>query len=98
MSRPRTGDHGMRTRLAALAVVLITLWSYAAYLTGRDAADLLRVRALAQTLGQPTDRLILELQVERRLTTGTVAGGGRAGPALAGAQAAPSWSPTTDRV
>ncbi|MDH6464764.1 hypothetical protein M2302_004965 [Micromonospora sp. A200] len=86
MSRPRTGDHGMRTRLAALAVVLITLWSYAAYLTGRDAADLLRVRALAQTLGQPTDRLILELQVERRLTARTVAGGGRAGSALAGAR------------
>ncbi|MEU4712553.1 nitrate- and nitrite sensing domain-containing protein [Micromonospora purpureochromogenes] len=86
MSRPRTGEHGMRTRLAALAVVLITLWSYAAYLTGRDAADLLRVRALAQTLGQPTDRLILELQVERRLTAGTVAGGGRAGSALAGAR------------
>ncbi|MGN9919746.1 nitrate- and nitrite sensing domain-containing protein [Micromonospora palomenae] len=86
MSRTRTGDHGMRTRLVALAVVLITLWSYAAYLTGRDAADLLRVRALAQTLGQPTDRLILELQVERRLTARAVAGGGRAGSALAGAR------------
>ncbi|MER6595588.1 nitrate- and nitrite sensing domain-containing protein, partial [Micromonospora purpureochromogenes] len=85
MSRPRTGDHGMRTRLAALAVVLITLWSYAAYLTARDAADLLRVRALAQALGQPTDRLILELQVERRLTARTVAEG-RAGSALAGAR------------
>ncbi|WP_446213557.1 nitrate- and nitrite sensing domain-containing protein [Micromonospora sp. IBSANI012] len=86
MSQTRTDDHGMRTRLVALAVVLITLWSYAAYLTGRDAADLLRVRALAQALGQPTDRLILELQVERRLTARTVADGGRAGSALAGAR------------
>ncbi|WP_192579942.1 ATP-binding protein [Micromonospora sp. AMSO31t] len=76
----------MRLRLAALAAVLLTLWAYAAVLTGRDAADLVRVRALADTLGQPTDLLILDLQLERRLTAETIAGAGRTRAALAEAR------------
>ncbi|KAB1948767.1 hypothetical protein F8271_02015 [Micromonospora sp. ALFpr18c] len=78
---------GIRARLVALAAVLITLWSYAAYLTGQDAADLLRVRALAETLGQPIDRLVLGLQTERRLTVETIAGAASTESALAGARA-----------
>ncbi|MCO1596958.1 nitrate- and nitrite sensing domain-containing protein [Micromonospora sp. RHAY321] len=81
-----TEDRPIRIRLVALAAVLVTLWSYAAYLTGQDAADLLRVRALADTLGQPIDRLILSLQAERRLTAETIAQGERAGTALDGAR------------
>ncbi|TNH29487.1 sensor histidine kinase [Micromonospora orduensis] len=81
MTRP-----GIRARLVALAAVLLTLWSYAAYLTGQDAVDLLRVRALAETLGQPIDRLVLGLQTERRLTVETIAGAGSADPALAAAR------------
>ncbi|MET8906621.1 nitrate- and nitrite sensing domain-containing protein [Micromonospora sp. NPDC004551] len=84
MSRPaapgpvgRTGDRRLRLKLGALAAVLLTLWAYAAVLTGRDAAGLVRVRALADTLGQPTDLLILALQGERRLTAETIAGAGR---------------------
>ncbi|PZF86933.1 nitrate- and nitrite sensing domain-containing protein, partial [Micromonospora deserti] len=86
---PTTPSEGraIRWRLVALAVVLVALWSYAACLTGRDAADLLRVRALAETLGQPTDRLIADLQAERRLTAETVAGSSWAQTALAGARA-----------
>nr|WP_146218369.1 nitrate- and nitrite sensing domain-containing protein [Micromonospora acroterricola] len=76
----------IRIRLVALAAVLVTLWSYAAYLSVQDAADLLRVRALADTLGQPVDRLIMSLQTERRLTVETIAGAERAGTALAGAR------------
>ncbi|SCF16334.1 Signal transduction histidine kinase [Micromonospora coriariae] len=85
MTRPE--DRRTLTRLVALAVVLVTLWSYAAYLSVQDAADLLRVRALADTLGQPIDRLILNLQTERRLTAETIAGAGQSGTALAGARA-----------
>ncbi|MFG1654950.1 nitrate- and nitrite sensing domain-containing protein [Micromonospora chersina] len=85
MSRP-AGHPGSRLRLAALAAVLLTLWAYAAVLTGRDAADLMRVRALADTLGQPTDLLILDLQLERRLTAETIAGAGRTRAALAEAR------------
>ncbi|MEU2612508.1 nitrate- and nitrite sensing domain-containing protein [Micromonospora sp. NPDC007271] len=80
-------DERIRLKLVALAALLITLWSYGAYLTGRDAADLVRVRALADSLGQPTDLLILHLQAERRLTAETIAGGGRAQAELAGARA-----------
>ncbi|MET8832623.1 nitrate- and nitrite sensing domain-containing protein [Micromonospora sp. NPDC004540] len=72
----------MRLRLGALAAVLLTLWAYGAVLTARDAADLVRVRALADTLGQPTDLLILHLQRERRLTAETIAGAGRTRAAL----------------
>ncbi|MET8230646.1 nitrate- and nitrite sensing domain-containing protein [Micromonospora sp. NPDC005298] len=81
MTRP-----GIRARLVALAAVLLTLWSYAAYLTGQDAADLLRVRALAETLGQPIDRLVLSVQTERRLTVETIARPGSADPALTAAR------------
>ncbi|MGC5322243.1 nitrate- and nitrite sensing domain-containing protein [Micromonospora arida] len=76
----------IRTRLAVLAAVLITLWSYAAYVSSQDAVDLLRVRALADTLGQPIDRLILSLQTERRITAETIAGAGQTTPALVGAR------------
>ncbi|MGR6317052.1 ATP-binding protein [Micromonospora soli] len=82
----RTGGRRIRLQLASLAAVLLTLWAYAAVLTGRDAADLVRVRALADTLGQPTDLLILHLQLERRLTAETLAGAGQARAALAGAR------------
>ncbi|MEU5562496.1 nitrate- and nitrite sensing domain-containing protein [Micromonospora musae] len=66
-----------RRLFAGTAVMLIVLWSYAAYLTGRDAADLFRIQALAETVGQPTDRLIRDLQTERRRTAGAIAGGPR---------------------
>ncbi|MEU4531405.1 nitrate- and nitrite sensing domain-containing protein [Micromonospora ureilytica] len=72
----------IRTRLAVLAAVLITLWSYAAYVSTQDAVDLLRVRALADTLGQPIDRLVLSLQTERRITAETIAGAGQTTPEL----------------
>ncbi|MCZ7375010.1 sensor histidine kinase [Micromonospora sp. WMMC250] len=70
----------IRLRLVVLAAVLVSLWSYAAYVASQDAMDLLRVRALAGTLGQPVDRLIVGLQTERRLTAETVT---RAAPAVA---------------
>ncbi|MCG5439527.1 nitrate- and nitrite sensing domain-containing protein, partial [Micromonospora foliorum] len=76
----------IRTRLAVLAAVLVTLWSHAAYVSSQDAVDLLRVRALADTLGQPIDRLILNLQTERRITAETLAGAGQTTPELVGAR------------
>ncbi|MEU4337004.1 nitrate- and nitrite sensing domain-containing protein [Micromonospora lupini] len=82
----RTHERRLRVRLVAAAAVLLTLWSYAAYLTGQDAVDLLRVRTLADTLGQPIDRLILGLQTERRVTAESLAGSARARTALAGAR------------
>lgn len=76
----------IRTRLVVLTAVLVTLWSYAAYVASQDAVDLLRVRALADTLGQPIDRLILGLQTERRATAETIAGTGRTATPLGGAR------------
>ncbi|MGC4820746.1 nitrate- and nitrite sensing domain-containing protein [Micromonospora sp. DT63] len=79
-------ERRLRVRFVAAAAVLLTLWSYAAYLTGQDAVDLLRVRTLADTLGQPIDRLILSLQTERRVTAEALAGSAPARTALAGAR------------
>ncbi|MET7668918.1 nitrate- and nitrite sensing domain-containing protein [Micromonospora luteifusca] len=76
----------IRTRLVVLAAVLITLWSYAAYVSSQDAIDLLRVRALADNLGQPLDRLVLSLQTERRVTTETIAGAASTAVPLVGAR------------
>lgn len=88
MERQVTRGPRLGARLVAGAAVLLTLWSYAAYLTGQDAVDLLRVRALADTLGQPIDRLVLSLQTERRATAETLAGVPPARATLAGARAA----------
>ncbi|MFD6567910.1 nitrate- and nitrite sensing domain-containing protein [Micromonospora profundi] len=76
----------LRARLVAVAAVLVTLWTYAAYLTCQDTADLLRVRALADTLGQPIDRLILSLQTERRLTVDAIAADAPTGAPLGAAR------------
>ncbi|WP_433650266.1 nitrate- and nitrite sensing domain-containing protein [Micromonospora zamorensis] len=76
----------IRVRLIVLCAVLVSLWSYAAYVAGQDAADLLRVRALADTLGQPVDRLILGLQAERRLTAERVAAAAPTAPPLVAAR------------
>ncbi|WP_328534055.1 nitrate- and nitrite sensing domain-containing protein [Micromonospora zamorensis] len=76
----------IRVRLVVLCAVLVSLWSYAAYVAGQDAADLLRVRALADTLGQPADRLILGLQAERRLTAERVAAAAPTAPPLVAAR------------
>ncbi|MCG5471793.1 nitrate- and nitrite sensing domain-containing protein [Micromonospora sp. LAH09] len=77
----------IRVRLVVLAAVLVSLWSYAAYVASQDAADLLRVRALADTLGQPVDRLVLGLQAERRLTAEGVAAATPTAPPLVAARA-----------
>ena len=77
------GAARVRVKVAALLVVLTVLWGYATFLTARDAADLLAVRALGEQLGQPTDALILGLQAERRLTMIELADPGRHRAALA---------------
>jgi hypothetical protein len=82
----RTGSAGRR-RVALLVAALTLCWGYAAFLTARDAADLLRVRTLSTSLGQPTDALILSLQTERRLTAAALAEPG-ARPATLAAQRA----------
>ncbi|MEV4753680.1 nitrate- and nitrite sensing domain-containing protein [Micromonospora sp. NPDC049559] len=76
------GGRRVRTRLVALFVVLVTLWSYAAYLTGREALDLLQTRALGEAFGEPAGLLILGLQSERRLTAAALGDSGQARTAL----------------
>lgn len=81
---PATGATPTRIveKAAALLLVLTVLWGYAAFLTARDAMDLLAVRTLGTRLGQPTDALILGLQAERRLSMVELATPGRHRAAL----------------
>ncbi|TYB99095.1 hypothetical protein FXF53_16310 [Micromonospora sp. WP24] len=98
MSGPEaTTAQRARRLFAGTAAMLIVLWSYAAYLTGRDAADLFRVQALAETVGQPTDRLIRDLQTERRRTAGAIAAGPRETATLADARSGTDRSVATLR-
>ncbi|MEE6257244.1 sensor histidine kinase [Plantactinospora sonchi] len=77
----------LRRFTAAVLVVLVLFWGYAAFLAARDAMDLLALRTLAGRLGQPTETLLLHLQAERRLTVVELATPGRHRDALAGQRA-----------
>lgn len=65
---PGPASRRLREKVVAVLLVFGVLWGYAVFLTGRDAAEVLAVRALDERLSRPVDTLILALQAERRLT------------------------------
>ncbi|WP_433256200.1 nitrate- and nitrite sensing domain-containing protein [Streptosporangium sp. CA-135522] len=62
----------LRTKITALLVSLIALWGFAAWVTGRDGLNMLGVATLNSNVAEPSERLIVELQAERRLTAITL--------------------------
>ncbi|MFV2101229.1 nitrate- and nitrite sensing domain-containing protein [Micromonospora sp. LOL_024] len=54
------------TKVVALLALLVALWGFSAWVTVRDGIDLLAVRALDARVFDPTEPLLLRLQVERR--------------------------------
>ncbi|WP_018654754.1 nitrate- and nitrite sensing domain-containing protein [Actinomadura flavalba] len=58
----------LRTKVTALLLSLIALWAFAAWVTLREGVNLLGVSSLDQSIAQPTDPLLAELQTERRLS------------------------------
>ncbi|TDC31575.1 nitrate- and nitrite sensing domain-containing protein, partial [Micromonospora sp. KC213] len=73
----RSGSANLRAKVVALLLSLVALWSFAAWVTLRDGVNLLGVQAMDSQIIGPSEPLLLNLQVERRLSTaqlGTVSG------------------------
>ncbi|MFF5205945.1 nitrate- and nitrite sensing domain-containing protein [Streptosporangium sp. NPDC000396] len=62
----------LRTKVTALLVSLTALWAFTAWVTVRDGLNMLGVATLNADVAEPSERLIVELQAERRLTAITL--------------------------
>ncbi|GAA3069409.1 sensor histidine kinase [Streptosporangium carneum] len=58
----------LRTKVTALLVSLIALWSFTAWVTVREGLNMLGVARLDAGVAEPSERLLVELQNERRLS------------------------------
>ncbi|MEV2239383.1 nitrate- and nitrite sensing domain-containing protein [Micromonospora sp. NPDC049891] len=56
----------LRTKVVALLASLVALWGFTAWVTVRDGVNLLGVQALDVQVFDPTEPLLLQLQLERR--------------------------------
>ncbi|PZG23447.1 histidine kinase [Micromonospora craterilacus] len=56
----------LRTKVVALLAVLVALWAFAAWVTVREGVNLVGVRALDARVFDPSEPLLLQLQLERR--------------------------------
>ncbi|MFG1652640.1 nitrate- and nitrite sensing domain-containing protein [Micromonospora sp. NPDC049275] len=64
----RSRGTSIRTKVVALLLSLVALWMFAAWVTLRDGFNLLGVQAINSKVYTPTEPLLQELQLERRLT------------------------------
>ncbi|MEU4556111.1 signal transduction histidine kinase [Micromonospora violae] len=64
----RSRGTSIRTKVVALLLSLVALWMFAAWVTLRDGFNLLGVQVINSKVYAPTEPLLQELQVERRLT------------------------------
>ncbi|GAA0827376.1 nitrate- and nitrite sensing domain-containing protein [Streptosporangium amethystogenes subsp. fukuiense] len=72
----RLRNASLRTKVTALLVSLTALWAFTAWVTVRDGLNMLGVATLNTDVAEPGERLIVELQAERRLTAITLGAGG----------------------
>ncbi|MFB9854993.1 nitrate- and nitrite sensing domain-containing protein [Micromonospora andamanensis] len=56
----------LRTKVVALLALLVALWGFTAWVTVRNGVDLVGVRVLDERVFDPTEPLLLQLQLERR--------------------------------
>ncbi|MEU1590483.1 nitrate- and nitrite sensing domain-containing protein [Micromonospora sp. NPDC005710] len=64
----------LRAKVVALLLSLVALWSFAAWVTLREGVNLLFVQAIDSQIVGPSEPLLLELQVERRLSAAQLGG------------------------
>lgn len=64
----RSRGTSIRTKVVALLLSLVALWMFAAWVTLRDGFNLLGVQVINSKVYTPTEPLLQELQMERRLT------------------------------
>ncbi len=72
----RLRNASLRTKVTALLVSLTALWAFTAWVTVRDGLNMLGVATLNTEVADPSERLIVELQAERRLTAITLGSAG----------------------
>ncbi|MEU1813386.1 sensor histidine kinase [Micromonospora aurantiaca (nom. illeg.)] len=65
----RSRSTNLRAKVIALLASLAALWAFAAWVTVRDGINLLGVQTIDNQIVGPSEPLLLELQVERRLST-----------------------------
>ncbi|MER5319447.1 sensor histidine kinase [Streptosporangium roseum] len=58
----------LRTKVTALLVSLVALWAFTAWVTVREGLNMLGVATLDSGIAQPSERLLVQLQAERRLS------------------------------
>ncbi|MFC3979307.1 sensor histidine kinase [Streptosporangium jomthongense] len=58
----------LRTKVTALLVSLIALWAFTAWVTVREGFNMLGVARLDASVAEPSEKLLVELQNERRLS------------------------------
>ncbi|MEV0232933.1 nitrate- and nitrite sensing domain-containing protein [Nonomuraea sp. NPDC050786] len=63
----RVRNFGVRTKVTALLVSLVALWGFAAWVTLREGVNLIGATTVDSGAVQPSERLLAELQRERRL-------------------------------
>ncbi|NIL41355.1 HAMP domain-containing protein [Salinispora arenicola] len=74
----RSRSTNLRAKIVALLASLFALWAFAAWVTVSDGVNLLGVQTIDSRIVGPSEPLLLELQVERRLSTAEL---GSASPA-----------------
>ncbi|MDG4794528.1 nitrate- and nitrite sensing domain-containing protein [Micromonospora sp. WMMD1082] len=70
----RSRSANLRTKVIALLASLVALWAFAAWVTLRDGVNLLGVQAIDSQIVSPSEPLLLDLQVERRLAVAYLGG------------------------
>ncbi|MEU8384947.1 nitrate- and nitrite sensing domain-containing protein, partial [Streptosporangium sp. NPDC048865] len=68
MDAMRVRNGRLRTKVTALLVSLTALWAFTAWVTVREGLNMLGVATLDANVAQPSEKLLSELQAERRLT------------------------------
>ena len=71
----------LRTKIVALLLSLTALWAFAAWVTLREGLNLLWVQTYNSGIYEPSEPLLLDLQVERRMSVGYLGAVGKPKPA-----------------
>jgi signal transduction histidine kinase len=73
----RVRNSRVRTKVTALLVSLTALWAFAAWVTLREGVNLLGATTVDSEAVQPSERLLADLQRERRITMVALGAGAR---------------------
>ncbi|MGC4805973.1 nitrate- and nitrite sensing domain-containing protein [Micromonospora sp. DT233] len=64
----RSRSTNLRTKIVAMLASLVALWAFAAWVTIRDGYNLLGVQKLNESVSEPSEKLVHQLQRERKVS------------------------------